>query len=89
MRTLDRAVVKALMRDSGLTQGRLAAKVGVDVRKVRGSLLRLRKSGVIELDREGQRQLPRLTVLRDVVDSVNRLESAVLSLVEAITPEAA
>jgi predicted transcriptional regulator len=83
LNALERSIVKTLASDE-FTQEALALKIGQPLRTVRDSLLRLQKSGVITLDRNGQRRSPRLTALRDLVDSVNRLEAAVLSLVEAV-----
>jgi DNA-binding transcriptional ArsR family regulator len=79
---VDRKIIRELLRGEP-TQADLATAIGATPSATTASLLRLRRLGIITLHRRGQHQVPRLAVLGDVVNSLNRLESAVLSLVEA------
>ncbi len=73
---LDRAVIKALVSGRTLTQEQIAVEINTDLRKVRDSLSRLNKGGLVDLNRSGQRQIPRLrlfTVLEEVQSALGDL----------------
>jgi predicted transcriptional regulator len=78
MKELDRRVIRALL-GAAHNQDTLAKVLNADLRAVRDSLARLVKSGLVELHRDGQRRIPRLTLST----AVDRLEQATRELVEA------
>jgi predicted transcriptional regulator len=81
MNAIDRSVVKALLSRRADTQEELASQLGVEVRQVRDSLLRLKKSGIVELIRDGVRRIPELRIF----GQFDRLEEEFTSLVGAVT----
>jgi predicted transcriptional regulator len=79
MKELDRRIVRALSGDNRQSQEELAKTVSSDLRALRDSLTRLEKAGFIELHRDGQRRIPRLTLFTGVA----KLEQVTRELLEA------
>ena len=60
MNQLDRGVVRVLLCYDDPTQEKIAATLGVKKAAVAQSLLRLQQADIIELNRKGQKHIPRL-----------------------------
>jgi DNA-binding transcriptional ArsR family regulator len=80
---IDGKIVRALLRGQP-TQAELATAIGATKSATTAALTKLQRGGVVTLHRDGQRQIPKLAVLSDVVDAFGRLERGILDLVAAI-----
>lgn len=79
MQDLSRLVLRQIIGHGESTQAEIAADLGVDRRDVVRALTPLIKGRIVELERVGRRQIPRLAILRafaEMESSIGKLREA-------------
>lgn len=79
MQDLSREVLRQIIGHGESTQAEIAADLGVDCRDVVRALTPLIKERIVELERAGRRQIPRLAILRafaEMESSIGKLREA-------------
>lgn len=76
MHLLDGKIIKVLLSKDNVTQTDLATILGAKPNAITHSLTRLRKTGLVDLVRNGAKQLPQLSLFR----KLSELESVLTSM---------